>query len=234
MDIPFQPSRRKAMHESFFSYNLTRPYPYRWFTWVVGLGGVSAIIFFSFLNLAANGYTLSIVYTTNPNGTLAERQWFQKPPWNLMTKLTASCQAQDTALNTELFTTQLGLTYGLANVWAESSDGSTIMSPSLTYLNNTINDCSVQNILVDAENNNKIGNFPFWAWQTTKVSAIATCSIDNATPPTSINLTVQYQPVPQTDTATSDLMNGVAGQASGFFHLDRKHKASTWWAQQLL
>jgi hypothetical protein len=46
------------MHESFFSYNLARPYPYRWFTWVVVTGGLAATTLFSAINLAADGYDL--------------------------------------------------------------------------------------------------------------------------------------------------------------------------------
>jgi hypothetical protein len=44
------------MHESIFSYNITKPYPYRWFTWLVVLGGIAAAALFSVINLAANGY----------------------------------------------------------------------------------------------------------------------------------------------------------------------------------
>lgn len=222
------------MHESLFSYNLTRPYPFRWFTWVVAVGGICAIVFFSFLNLAANGYTLEVVYTTDPNGTVTQSQWFEKAPWKLMTKMTASCQAQDIALNTELFTTQLGLTYVLANVWTNDSAGNAIMYPSLTYLNNTLEDCSIRNIMLDAENSNKLGNFPYWAWQTSRISAVATCSVNNGNLQSAMNLTVQYQPILLTDSSTSDVMNGVAAQAEGFLHLDMKNKASIWWGQQLL
>ena len=46
------------MAQSFFSYTLTRPYPFRWFTWAVVLGGISFTVFFSFVNIAADGYIL--------------------------------------------------------------------------------------------------------------------------------------------------------------------------------
>ena len=65
------------MYESVFSYNLTRAYPYRWFTLVVLLGGLASLVLFSVVNLAANGYILEVVYTTDPNGTLSQSQWFQ-------------------------------------------------------------------------------------------------------------------------------------------------------------
>ena len=65
------------MCQSFFTYNISKPYPYKWFGWVVGLGGLVSVVLFSVLNLAANGYILEVVYTTDPNGTLSQTQWFQ-------------------------------------------------------------------------------------------------------------------------------------------------------------
>ena len=50
------------MHESTFGYNVSRAYPYPWFTWVVIIGGVLATALFSVINLAADGYEL--MYTT--------------------------------------------------------------------------------------------------------------------------------------------------------------------------
>lgn len=222
------------MHESWFSYNLARPYPYRWFTWVVGLGGVIAIVLFSVLNLAANGYTLDVVYTTDPNGTLAENQWFQKAPWTLMAKVEASCQSQGLALTTQLFTTQLGLTYQLANVWSYADDGNVIISPSLTYLNNTLNNCSVNNILIDARNSNSVGNSPYWAWKATTISAVATCSVYNGDAHSYFNMTVQFEARPVTESAYDKGAIGVSLQSTGFLHLDQKSKACLWWGQQLL
>ena len=46
------------MKESVFSYNLSRPYPYPWFTWVTVVGGILATALFSIINLAADGYEL--------------------------------------------------------------------------------------------------------------------------------------------------------------------------------
>ncbi|KAK5060043.1 hypothetical protein LTR84_009927 [Exophiala bonariae] len=52
------------MYTSIFSYQLSRPYPYRWFTYVVFLGGgAAAIALFSVISLAANGYTTSLTPT---------------------------------------------------------------------------------------------------------------------------------------------------------------------------
>lgn len=48
-------------HESLFSYNLSRPYPFRWFTWVTVIGGIAALFLFTVINLGANGYILKYV-----------------------------------------------------------------------------------------------------------------------------------------------------------------------------
>jgi hypothetical protein len=55
------------MHESIFSYNITRPYPYQWFTWLVVLGGIAATALFSVINLAANGYDARQGFTPPKN-----------------------------------------------------------------------------------------------------------------------------------------------------------------------
>ncbi|KAJ9610380.1 hypothetical protein H2200_005157 [Cladophialophora chaetospira] len=222
------------MHQSFFSYNLTRPVPYKWYTWAVGIGGVAAIVFFSFLNLAANGYALEVIYTTDPNTTLAGTQWFQKPFWTLFAKVEASCQSQGLALNTQLFTTQLGLTYKMANVWSYGANGSVKISPSLTYLNNTLENCTVNNIYIDATNTNSVGNSPFWNWQRTIISAVATCSVQNGDLRSLFNMTVEYVADPTTISAYNDGANGVALTSTGFLHLDKYGKACNWWGEQLL
>lgn len=63
------------IHESFFSYNVTRPYPYRWFTPVAVLGAVTFAALFSLLNFAANGYDLVVQTSTDPNSTMAGTAW---------------------------------------------------------------------------------------------------------------------------------------------------------------
>ena len=50
--------RFSDMHKSIFSYNLSRPYPYPWFTWIVFIIGILATTLFSVINLAADGYEL--------------------------------------------------------------------------------------------------------------------------------------------------------------------------------
>jgi len=64
------PHQNTKMHASRFSYNITRPYPFRWFTPLVICGGIILAVLFSLVNFAANGYYMKTVYTNDPNTTL--------------------------------------------------------------------------------------------------------------------------------------------------------------------
>jgi hypothetical protein len=59
------------MHSSTFTYPVSRPYPYRWVTPIVIIGGVIAVVLFSFLNFVSNGYYLSTQIVTDPNVTVS-------------------------------------------------------------------------------------------------------------------------------------------------------------------
>lgn len=86
------------MYSSFFSYSLQRSYPFRWFTPVTIIGGIIFTVLFSFINVAANGYQLKTIYTTNPNATLNEKHWFTQAPWSWSSRLPPSCEAQNLTL----------------------------------------------------------------------------------------------------------------------------------------
>ncbi len=51
-------SFQEQMASSWFSYDLSRPYPYRWFTPVSLCGGTLFLALFTWLNFAANGFEL--------------------------------------------------------------------------------------------------------------------------------------------------------------------------------
>lgn len=68
-------------HESFFTYNISRPYPFRWFTPVTVVGGILLTVLISFANFVASGYDLRTVYASDP-GTIGQDLWFRKwPSW---------------------------------------------------------------------------------------------------------------------------------------------------------
>ncbi len=157
------------MHESLFTYNLTRPYPFKWVTWSVIVGGILATALFSTINFAANGYVLEVQYTVDPNGTAKNTQWFEKAPWTLVNKLSANCQPLDIAVNTPLFTTKLSLSYALADIWTEDQSGNITIYPSLTYLSNTLENCSIKNVKLHLQRFDSLDNGPYWIWEPTVV-----------------------------------------------------------------
>ncbi|KAK7981274.1 hypothetical protein PG989_013731 [Apiospora arundinis] len=60
------------MHQSSFSYNVTRAYPFKWFTPTVIIGGILTAILVSFINFASTGYELVATSSSNPNGTVSD------------------------------------------------------------------------------------------------------------------------------------------------------------------
>lgn len=59
------------MHTSWFSYSITKPYPFRWFTPVTIVVGVILTVIFTLVNLASSGFYMKTIYTDDPNGTMA-------------------------------------------------------------------------------------------------------------------------------------------------------------------
>ena len=99
-----------------FTYSISRPYPYRWFKWVVLIGAVSLLVVVSIFNLANNGYALTVQYSTQPNDTTSQRPWAQKLA-AVDNKNAASCQSQNLPVDSQYYTDKLSLTYTIANVW---------------------------------------------------------------------------------------------------------------------
>ncbi|KAK6845770.1 hypothetical protein PG995_015880 [Apiospora arundinis] len=60
------------MHQSSFSYNVTRAYPFKWLTPTVIIGGIITATLVSFINFASSGYELVATSSNNPNGTVSD------------------------------------------------------------------------------------------------------------------------------------------------------------------
>ena len=142
-----------------FSYSVSRPYPFKWFTPVVVVGFVVFTALFSFLNLACNGYDLIVQTLSDPNKTVSEGIWFQNWPSYLTSKVQPSWQPVDIHVNTLFFTNQTALTYTLTNVWqVPPTGGNRSVLPSLTYYNNVLENCTVNSLEVDLEALDRSGN----------------------------------------------------------------------------
>lgn len=219
-----------------FSYSITRPYPYPWFKWVVVIGGVCMTILFSSLNLAAAGYELTVEYTFDPNKTVSQKRWTQNFPFSLVGRATASCQSQELAVNSQLYSDKLSLAYNIADIWQVQNDNQILNLPSLKYTNNPLQNCSISLIEIDLDSYSaRTAAQMGWAQWGFNALGLVTCAIDNdggaKAPnnihgPTWFNLTVNYEFV--TPTIES-------GAAFRFLHApDQNRQASLWWGESLL
>jgi hypothetical protein len=214
------------MHSSLFTYNITRPYPFAWFTPVVFIGGAIAIVLFSLLNFVSTGYYLSVEYSTNPNVTVSGRVWFNHWPSFLTSKVQPTCQPLDVQVNSKFFTNQTGLTYTLTAVWQHSNSSIQNVSPSLTYYNNPIQNCLINSIEVDLEAEDRLAAQFAWAEWGANLRAYATCGISGANGYVRFNLTAEYDYVPETVSFSSGLYSLIS--------VDKDARASLWWGESLL
>lgn len=207
--------------DSLFSYTISRPYPYRWFTPVAIIGGIVSVVLVSFLNVAASGYELIATSSTNPNATVGNSVWFESwPEWLASTR--ATCQATTLPLQTGLYTNNTALFYTLVSAWRNDNNGDQTNLGSLVYSNNELKSCNVSTVKVDIETSDTLdaGQLGVMRLGAT-VTADVTCLIDNG--PTFVELVTTYNPIPPTDQPTSIFLDSNATS-----------KASLYWGQSLL
>ena len=214
------------MHSSFFNYNLTRPYPYRWFTPVALVGAIILIVLLSVMNFVQNSYTLTVQYVENPNSTVANGIWYSHWPSYLTSSVKPTCQPANLPVNTQFFTNQTGLMWTLASIFKDDDDSAA--SPSLPYMNNVLEDCELNDIQMLLGDSPLVQTAQEMARIITttdiQVRAFVTCGIRGPMGYTKFNATALY------DTISP---NAVAGTTS-FVASDRTNKASMYWAEALL
>lgn len=160
-----------ASTESYFSYPITRRYPFAWFTYVVVIGGILATVLFSFLNLATNGYNLETIYTTDPNSTSSRDYWFQHAPFSWTGKIEASCQPLSLTRGSTYFTSNFGLVYTLDKIWNREGNESQETYPSVSYYNTTMQDCTIPEMTIQMERRDSgAGTGNWWTWYKTYAS----------------------------------------------------------------
>ncbi|KAK0509004.1 hypothetical protein JMJ35_008375 [Cladonia borealis] len=116
------------MASSMFEYAVSRPYPFRWSTPVVFIGGGIALLLFSSRQRAILKGIINHTFQIDP-----------------------SCQAENVQVNTEFFTNQTAPTYTLTAIWTTVDGSSPVILPALTYLNNSIQNCQINNIKIAFE-----------------------------------------------------------------------------------
>ncbi|KAL9623441.1 MAG: hypothetical protein Q9160_002334 [Pyrenula sp. 1 TL-2023] len=212
------------MHESIFNYNVTRPYPFRWFTPIVFVGGLLALILFSFLNLVSNSTFLVVDTTINPNKTISDGVLFKHWPSYLTSRIQPICQSVDIPVNTKFFTNQTALTYTLTGVSQKTPDAAIDVLPSLTYHNNLIEDCRLNAIEMDLDALDRLAAQLAWAEWGVNLRAYLSCLVEGQT---MFNLTVQYDYAPETVSFDKSTLFAFIGR-------DKDKKAALWWGESLL
>ena len=214
------------MPSSYFSYNISKPYPFAWFTPSVLIGGTIATVLFSLLNFVSSGFYLNVQYSSNPNTTVSDAIWFNHWPSFLTSKVQPTCEALDVQINSKFSTNQTGLTYTLTNVWQSTKEDSVDVLSSMTYYNNPIEDCVINHISIDLEAMDRTSSQLAWAEWGAVLSGSLTCGITSETGYVKLNLTVNYDYVPDTVSFASGLFSLISA--------DKEARASLWWGESLL
>jgi hypothetical protein len=173
----------------------------------VFIGGTIATILFLLLNFVSSGFYLNVQYSSNPNTTVSEAIWFNHWPSFLTSKGQLTCEALDVQINSKFFTNQTGLTYTLTNAWQSTKEDSVDVLSSMTYYNNPIEDCVINYIEIDLEALDRTSSQFAWAEWGAVLSGCLTCGITSETGYVKLNLTVNYDYVPDTVSFASGLFS---------------------------
>lgn len=204
-----------------FSYSLSRPYPFRGFTTLVIIEFLLAFVLFSLINYASQGYDLVSEYYSDPNAT-ESRSVIPGVPAFLTSKSQPSCQSTDIAIGTTISTNNSALTYTLSSVRQGGR-----WSPSLVYHNNPLEDCHLNNVVMNIESIDRtaaqVATFTYGV----DVNALVTCAISSeGIGKTAVNLTAQYSYVPPTV--------GIYDGFTAFAGRNRSAHPSLYWAEVTL
>ena len=134
-----------------FEHNLTRPYPFQWYTPAVLAGFTIATIIFSILNYASTGCTLQAAYLSDPQTTSwpGMDSWYKKWPASLVGGNKPSCQPASIPVGSALFTNNSGLSW-IVDAVGLVSNGTMKAMPSLVYQGDELTDCELLMIKISA------------------------------------------------------------------------------------
>lgn len=218
-------------HKFAFSYNITKPYPFRWFTPVAVIGFLVLAALFSFLNYVTSGFVLINENTNNPNGTEGAHGWMQHLPSYLTTNSKGICQPVTLPVGSTVFTNNSALTYTLQSAWQHGPNNTKLFAPSLPYKNNILEDCSVTGLQMGISNSDTLqeNQIAFVDWGLA-VNTYITCSFHGPHGKQMFDLTQQYNYVPE----TVPLAEVRSFLKTNFIARDSDAKASLWWGETLL
>lgn len=123
--------------------------------------------------------------------------------------------------------------YTLRNVWTTPDGKNQVLQPGLTYMNNPLRECHINDIHIDFEAEDRTATQYGWnAWGST-TQAFITCSIESAEGTTYFNVSTSYDFVPPTAQFPVMTFESQIGLFS-FLTRNSTSKASLWWGESLL
>jgi hypothetical protein len=215
------------MPSSVLTYNITRPYPYRWYTPVLVVGFVIAAAFFSFVNYVSSGYTLQAAYLSDSNATTwsTSNSWLNHWPSAFVGSIKPTCQPSLIPVGTTTMTNNSALSWTIANVTSHSKDGIRTL-PSLIYKSHTLEDCQCRSITVYLDSYLGVRNAPQvdWSYWGAEVEGRMYCRVYNPDL-TYINMTANYNLLPRSAFENNETYN---------FPGRNRSQNSLWWAESVL
>lgn len=143
-----------TQHESTFSYNVTRPYPYKWFTPVTSVAFLVLTVLLSWLNYGANGFDQVVTTTSDLNATLANTGMLYGLPSLLTGKTRPTCQPANLGVSSKFFTNNNALQYEILEISRPNVVPVTTL-PALTYSNNVLENCTVEGVALDVDSHDR-------------------------------------------------------------------------------
>jgi hypothetical protein len=217
--IAAQPYSLFSMHQSIFSYNLARPYPFRWFTPATLIGAVVATAVFSFLNVAATGYEMITVESSNPNKTTAATNLFSKWPSFMTGNTQPSCESKILGVSNAYYTNNTAFSYKLESIRQNASDNGLQFFGDLPYYNNALKDCTIPTIEIFFQGLDRTALQIARQMWGAELKAKIICTVDIPEGSRMIELSTTYD--------FNSEVNRFPGQ-------DEKSKPSLWWGESLL
>jgi hypothetical protein len=144
----------------------------------------SIIVFIVFVvvstyNVATIGYAFELVFTQEPNSTLAQHHWYNNWIFNFGDdQLRPKCSAFEVPVGYQFFTSNQGFTYNVQTI-SFHNDSTSEQRISLPYLNNTLENCQMTTATVNLIKSDQSlpGNSNWWSWEASTASSIAQCDV---------------------------------------------------------
>lgn len=223
-------SSKADMSTSVFTYNLTRPYPYRWYTPLIIVGFLLAAVLFSFLNYVSSGYTLQAKYLFDSNATTWSDSdlWLKYWPSAFVGSIKPTCQPSSLPVGTTLVTNNSALPWTITNVTLRSGDDD---SPeplsSLVYQSNFLEECQFRSITLylDSYLGGRAAPQISWSQWGAEVEGRMYCQVQNDLGVNYVNLTASYNLLPRSAFENNNTFT-FPGRNSSLYSL--------WWGESLL